>query len=95
MSSIFSLCSLWFKNNANIVLIVIYKGDHEGHEESYGNIEFDDLSNKVMDWQLRLNMFINFILQFFVSFVVEIIKCSDMFGLRIAAQCFAKTPLYP
>jgi len=27
------LCPLWFKKNANIVVIVIYKGEHEAHEE--------------------------------------------------------------
>ena len=37
VSSIFSLCSLWFKNNANIVVIVIYKGVAHASIESLRN----------------------------------------------------------
>ena len=57
---------------------------HEEHEEGYGNREFIELSNKVMDWQLKFNRFIRFIFQFFVvfvSFVVKIILDSELFGL--------------
>jgi len=63
---------------------LIYKG---GHEEDFGNMEFDELSNKVTDWQLRLNIIIQFIFQFFVLFVlfvVKIIICSDLFGLGMS-----------
>ena len=52
-------------------------------------MEFDELSNKVMDWQLKLNRFIRFIFQFFVlfvSFVVKIILGSDLFGLGIVTS---------
>jgi len=60
----------------------------------------DELSNKVMDWQLKFNRFIRFILQFFVvnylwSVCWEYSRSKavgDCFGLfRRAPQCLATT----
>ena len=43
-------------------------------------MEFNELSNKVMDWQLKFNKIIRFIVQVFVLFVSSFVNESSVEG---------------